>query len=169
MSARSLGSAVLLLSAAMLFPAAATAVEVGAAAPSLRAADAAGRELSLQSLRGQVVYVDFWASWCAPCRVAMPHYQRWQQQWAALGFTVLGVNVDSVRADAERALKRAPVSFPVLYDPQGQWAETFALPTMPTAYLIGRDGVIHYIHAGFREQDLPALEARILSLLGVSR
>lgn len=159
-------AALLLLAVAVLPLPAALAAEAGAPAPLLVAPDAGGQPLSLQSLRGQVVYLDFWASWCAPCRVAMPHYDRWQRQWAAQGFTVLGVNVDSERRAAEQALKRTPVSFPVVYDPAGQWAQAFKLPTMPSAYLIDRQGRIHTVHAGFREKDLPALEAKIQTLLG---
>lgn len=145
---------------------AAWAVNAGEAAPPLAAPGADNQWQRLQDYRGKVVYVDFWASWCAPCRQAMPQYERLYKQWAARGFVVIGVNVDTDREAATKALKRSKVSFPVVFDPLGTWAGRFALPTMPAGYLIGRDGIVRYVHQGFRTEDLPALEALIDKSLG---
>jgi len=152
--------------ALLLASPAALAVNAGEPAPPLAAQTADGQWQRLQDARGKVVYVDFWASWCAPCREAMPQYERLYRQWSARGFTVIGVNIDAERAAALRALKRTPVSFPVVFDPAGAWAERFVLPTMPTGYLIGRDGIVRYVHQGYRAQDLPSLEAQIEKTLG---
>ena len=152
--------------ALMLMSPAGHAVTAGEAAPPLSAPNAAQQPVGLKDYRGKVVYVDFWASWCAPCRQAMPQYDRLYRKWASRGLVVLGVNVDTDRAEADRALKRRPVSFPVVYDPAGSWPERFDLPTMPSGYLIGRDGIVRYVHEGFRTSDVPALEALIDKTLG---
>jgi len=154
-----------LVSALLLAAPAAQAVRVGEPAPPLAAQSADGQWQRLQDYRGQVVYVDFWASWCAPCRQAMPQYERWSRQWSARGLRVIGVNVDTERDAALRALKRNPVSFTVVFDPQGIWPERFGLPTMPSAYLIDRRGIVRHVHAGFRMQDLAALETLIEQML----
>lgn len=152
--------------ALLLASPASRAVKAGEPAPPLSAQNAAQQLVGLADYRGKVVYVDFWASWCAPCRQAMPQYDRLYKQWASRGLVVLGVNVDSDRAEADKALKRRPVSFPVVYDPAGAWAERFELPSMPSGYLIGRDGIVRHVHEGFRTSDVPALEALIDKTLG---
>jgi peroxiredoxin len=141
------------------------AVAVGEPAPALVAPQADGEPMSLAALRGRVVYVDFWASWCGPCRQAMPAYEKLWKELGAQGLTVLGVNVDSEREPANRALKQAGTTFPVVFDPKGRWPESFGLPAMPTAYLIDRKGVVRYVHAGFRSGDVAGLRARIDALL----
>lgn len=153
---RALLAAVFCIAAAPAF-----ALKPGDVPPPLAAPSESGDILGLQNYRGQVVYIDFWASWCAPCREAMPQYDRLYRQWRGRGLTILGVNVDTDRKAAQRALKRTPVSFPVIYDPTGQWPERFDLPTMPSGYLIDRKGRVRHVHAGFRSGDLPALEALI--------
>lgn len=148
-----------------LLAAPAAATGPGEAAPALVAPRADGTPLRLEDLRGRVVWLDFWASWCTPCRQAMPAYESLWRELAPRGFSVVGVNVDSERGAALRALARSPVSFPVVYDPQGRWPERFELPAMPSAYLIDRAGVVRHVHEGFRPGDVPALRQRILDLL----
>lgn len=147
----------------------AQAVQVGDLAPLLHAPQADGRALSLGELRGKVVYVDFWASWCAPCREAMPAYDQLFRRQASRGLVIVGVNLDRERDDALKALRRQPVSFPVVFDPDGIWATRFALPVMPSAYLIDRDGRVRYIHQGFRSGDRLALETQIDQALGARK
>lgn len=155
----------LLLAAALLAPSAAWAVAVGEPAPPLAAQTADGQWQRLQDWRGKVVYVDFWAAWCGPCREAMPQYERLYRQHGAQGLVILGVNVDTERQPAEAMLKRLKPSFPVVFDPKGQWAERFALPAMPSAYLIDRRGVVRYVHVGYKSQTLPELERKIAEVL----
>lgn len=154
----------LLLLAALVTPAAAR-VTPGAPAPALAAPLASGELLKLDALRGRVVYLDFWASWCPPCRAAMPEYEKLWRELAPQGFSVIGVNLDTERAAALRALHRSAVSFPVVFDPEGRWPATFDLPAMPSAYLIDRAGVVRHVQEGFRRDELPALRERILELL----
>ena len=109
----------LLLLAALLLPVAAAAVGVGESAPSLRLSTAKGETVALESLRGQVVYVDFWASWCGPCKRSFPWMNELQQRYGDKGFTVVAVNVDKKAEDAERFLAQTPARFTVVYDAPG--------------------------------------------------
>ena len=121
--------------------------------------------LDLKALSGQVVYLDFWASWCAPCRQSFPWMDRMQRELGRDGFVVVAVNVDRVRAEADQFLQKHPVGFRIAFDPEGALAERFGVKGMPTSYLIDRSGQIHSEVKGFRLQDRNALEQRIRSLL----
>lgn len=153
----------LLLGALLAAPA--SAIDAGDNAPIIEAPKRDGEALSLRELRGRVVYIDFWASWCAPCRAAMPELDALQERLADDGLTVLGVNVDRNRAAALRMLEEIPVGFPIVFDPEGEWARRYALPGMPTGFLIDREGVVRYRHSGYRAADLPELTRRIEALL----
>ncbi|MCK5769813.1 TlpA disulfide reductase family protein [Algiphilus sp.] len=160
-------AAAFLLAAAAVqgWPLTAAAVEVGEPAPPITGPRADGSSFELSELSGDIVYVDFWASWCAPCRAAMPRLDELHASLGARGFSVVGVNVDRKRRSAERMLEQVPVDFPVVFDPEGQWAERYALPGMPSGYLIDGDGVVRYRHTGYREGDLPKLANEIEKLL----
>ena len=131
------------------------------AATALPAADA----IDLAALRGKVVYVDFWASWCVPCRQSFPWMDEMQRTLGRDGFVVVAVNVDHQRADAERFLRDFAPSFRIAYDPEGALAEQYHVRGMPTSFLIDRDGQIQMQHAGFRPRDRDELGARIRALL----
>ena len=148
----------------------ARALDAGAPAPAaLTAPQLGGTALALADLRGQVVYVDFWASWCAPCLQALPALDALYRQHGERGFKVLAVNVDTDRAAALKMLKRVNPSFPVVFDPDGIWPEAFGLKAMPSGYLIDRDGVVQLVKAGYKTKELPQLEAAILQQLGDAR
>ena len=133
-------------------------------APVVRLATDQG-EISLDDLRGQVVYVDFWASWCAPCRKSFPWMQTMQKRYADRGLTVLAVNLDSDRASAERFLRGQHVDFRIAYDPAGHSAEQFKVPGMPSSYLIDRNGRIRQRHVGFLDKDTDSMEMALRTLL----
>ena len=149
--------------------AAAAAVAVGDSAPPvslpLLAASSPGTE-SLAALRGKVVYLDFWASWCGPCRVSFPQLEQLRQELGPRGFEVLAVNVDEVEPDALRFLAQLPVSYPVVRDGSGATPAAYGILGMPTGYLIDRDGVVRLVHQGYRKSDGEVLRASILELLG---
>ena len=145
------------------------ALEPGNAVPKLSAPGRDGKPVTLDQFRGQVVYVDFWASWCAPCHEAMPALDTLYRRYRERGFVVLGVNVDSDRIPAQRMLDRIAPSFPAVFDPQGEWPQAFGLRVMPSAYLIDAKGMIRYIKSGYRSQDLPQLEATIKAALEESQ
>jgi cytochrome c biogenesis protein CcmG, thiol:disulfide interchange protein DsbE len=130
------------------------------------AAPAADSEaIDLSAYRGKVVYLDFWASWCVPCRQSFPWMNRMHQQFGRDGLVVLAVNMDQVRADADAFLKQYPAEFAVRFDPQGRLASTFKVRGMPTSALIGRDGKTLLLHEGFRSKDPASLEQSIRSAL----
>lgn len=123
-------------------------------APDFTLTDANGKAVTLSDLRGQVVMINFWASWCGPCRQEMPLLEQIHQRYERLGFTLLGVNVEENSADGQAFLKERPVSFPVLYDPENGISELYEVVAMPSTVLIDRQGNIRYLHHGYK----PGLE-----------
>ena len=140
------------------------ALELGAQAPALSLPDAEGTPLP--SANGQVRLVDFWASWCGPCRHSFPWMNAMQQKYGAQGLQIVGVNVDEERADADRFLAKVPASFQIVFDPSGETPAAWSVKGMPTSYLVGRDGKVLWRHLGFNVADAPELEAAIESALG---
>jgi cytochrome c biogenesis protein CcmG/thiol:disulfide interchange protein DsbE len=121
--------------------------------------------VNLEQLRGRVVYLDFWASWCGPCRQSFPWMQTLKNQYEAQGLTVIAVNLDTDRADAERFLQQFKPTFDVRFDPKGELAEGYRIKGMPASVLIDRHGVMRFTHVGFRSIDESAYEAQIHALL----
>jgi cytochrome c biogenesis protein CcmG, thiol:disulfide interchange protein DsbE len=125
----------------------------------------ANTSLDLNEYRGRVVYLDFWASWCAPCRHSFPWMDRMQREFGKDDFIVVAVNVDHARSDAEQFLHEYTPGFQIVFDPDGTLAERFGVKGMPTSFLIDRDGHIHSEHEGFRLKERGVLEQQIRALL----
>jgi peroxiredoxin len=121
--------------------------------------------IRLQEQLGNVVLVNFWASWCGPCREELPHLEQLQQKYADLGFTILAVSVDTERAKADNLLKDIPVTFPVLYDTDAQVSELYDVQAMPTTVLIDRDGNQRLLHKGYKSGDEVKYQQAIKALL----
>jgi thiol-disulfide isomerase/thioredoxin len=121
--------------------------------------------VDLAEFRGSVVYLDFWASWCAPCRQSFPWMQTMQDAYGAQGLRVVAVNVDQDRADAERFLAKFNPKFDVRFDPQGEVAARFKIQGMPTGVIIDRHGALRYTHIGFRPMDGAAYEDQLRRVL----
>jgi cytochrome c biogenesis protein CcmG, thiol:disulfide interchange protein DsbE len=121
--------------------------------------------IGLEELRGRVVYLDFWASWCAPCLQSFPWMQTMQDTYRDQGLRVVAVNLDQYRADAERFLAKFHPNFDVRFDPQGEVASRFKIQGMPTSVIIDRHGVLRYTHTGFRPIDGGAYEEQLRSVL----
>lgn len=121
--------------------------------------------LDLARYRGQVVVVDFWASWCKPCRQSIPWLNGLRERYASQGLTIIGVNVDAERADAEKFQREVPIDFEVLYDPQGKLAEQFDVQGMPSTFVYDRDGKLVRTLLGFRPGRSEEHEAAIQDLL----
>jgi cytochrome c biogenesis protein CcmG/thiol:disulfide interchange protein DsbE len=141
------------------------ALEQGQAAPEIDLTDFNGRPVKLSDLRGKVVVVDFWASWCAPCRESFPVFERLSKTYRDQGLVVLGVNVDNDPAAAKKFLADVPVTFTVLADPSKKVAKAYEPKTMPSSYVIDRAGKVRFVHAGFKGSDAQKIEAEIKTLL----
>jgi thiol-disulfide isomerase/thioredoxin len=125
----------------------------------------AGSPIDLDGFRGRVVYLDFWASWCTPCRQSFPWMQTMKDTYERQGLSVIAVNLDRHREDADRFLVKFHPSFDVRFDPEGQMAERFKVHGMPTSVIIDRHGVQRHIHIGFLPADLGAYESELREIL----
>jgi len=126
-------------------------------------------EEALNKHKGDVIYLDFWASWCGPCRKSFPWMNTIQEKFQAQGFTVISVNLDAEKPLALKFLQENPASFAVVYDPKGKLARKFKVKGMPSSMLIGRDGQIKVQHTGFFTKKIPSYEQEIMQLLKESR
>ena len=115
--------------------------------------------------RGRVVYLDFWASWCTPCRQSFPWMQAMKDTYERQGLSVIAVNLDRHREDADRFLAKFRPNFDVRFDSEGQTADRFKVHGMPTSVIIDRRGVRRYTHIGFRPVDLGAYESELRNIL----
>lgn len=126
---------------------------------------AAGGEFELAKHRGEVVYLDFWASWCIPCRKSFPWMNEMSAKYKDQGLKVIAVNLDKDKKLADEFLKKVEAHFTIAFDPVGDSARAYKLRGMPSSYLIGRDGNLYASHIGFREKDKPKMEQAIQQLL----
>lgn len=124
-----------------------------------------GQIVDLEKLRGKVVYIDFWASWCGPCRKSMPKFNVLYNKLSSKGLKILAINLDEKDADAKAFLNQVPVKYTVLRDSEGKTPQQFGVKVMPTGYLLDRFGLIRYTHEGFRDGDDKVLESKIKQLL----
>ena len=127
-----------------------------------------GQTISSKNYKGKVMIVDFWASWCAPCKASFAAYNELLKKYGSKGLVIIGVNIDNDPEKAKEFLAENPASFHIASDPDKKVATTYNLPTMPTAYIIGRDGNILHTHAGYHEGDLAGMEKEVEAALGQS-
>lgn len=121
--------------------------------------------LELNELKGKVIYVDFWASWCPPCIKSFPFLNQLEAELKNEGLHVIGVNLDEKLTDAQEFLEKFPVNFSIATDPSKQCAKEFDVMAMPTSYLIDRKGKIRHIHKGFRPDESQQLRTLVTELL----
>jgi thiol-disulfide isomerase/thioredoxin len=136
------------------------AVETGQAAPDF---DLPGRvgAVKLSDFKGKTVYLDFWASWCGPCKQSFPWMNEMQTRYRGKGLRVVGINVDQKTDDAKNFLKSNPAGFDVAFDQAGKTPRTYAIKGMPTSVLIAPDGKIQMVHSGFHNEHRDELERQI--------
>ena len=141
------------------------AVSGGSRAPEIGLKDLNGKPVSLSALRGKVVLVDFWASWCAPCKKELPELNKLHAKYAKQGLVVVGVNIDDNLKAAKRFMRKVPLDFPVVHDAKKAVAKRYEPPTMPSSYLVDKKGVIRHVQVGFKAKDAAVLEREIKKLL----
>ncbi|ABC29389.1 Thiol-disulfide isomerase and thioredoxins [Hahella chejuensis KCTC 2396] len=143
--------------AALCFVLSASVLSLGAGAAEIKgpAADftlksSLGKNLRLQEYRGQVVLINFWASWCGPCRQEMPILEDIYKKYEKFGFTIFAVNVDEDSSLANEFLKDTKVTFPILYDNQNKVSRLYDVKAMPTTVIVDRNGNMRYLHKGYQ-------------------
>ncbi len=140
--------------------------QVGKPAADFSLTDAAQKPVKLGDLRGKVVLIDFWASWCEPCLRELPELEKLHKQLASRGAVIIGVNIDRERKNADDLIARLKLSFTNLYDPKGQLAEVYDPPKMPTSYVIDAQGTVQLINEGYSgPADIAKLKKTIEQLL----
>jgi thiol-disulfide isomerase/thioredoxin len=148
---------------------AALALEAGQTAPAFSLPRKGGGTVSLADFQGQVVYLDFWASWCGPCRESFPWMNELQSRYGVLGLKVVAINVDAKQSDAEAFLEQFPhTSFTVAFDAKGTAPGLYAIKGMPTSFLIGPDGKVLMVHTGFKHSDRDELQVKVLTALNAA-
>lgn len=151
--------------ASLAIPTLTFAIDAGKAAPDFQLPGLKQDSVRLSSYKGKVVYLDFWASWCGPCKKTFPWLNELQKKYGKEGFEVVGVNVDAKKADADKFLVTTPAEFTVLLDPEGKVANTYELQGMPSSYILDRTGKVYLVHRGFKDGEAAELEAKIKQLL----
>jgi cytochrome c biogenesis protein CcmG/thiol:disulfide interchange protein DsbE len=143
----------------------AVALDAGAKMPEIALADLGGKKIDLASLAGKVVIVDFWATWCAPCREELPELEKFHKKYGAKGLAIVGVSVDKEPGGIKDFLDKLKVTFPVVHDAGHQVSGKYSPPRMPSSYIIDRKGVVRYVHGGYRAGDAAEFDKQIQELL----
>lgn len=157
---------VLLSTLALVLHPYANAFEAGQAAPNCSLTPLGeGQRYDMRQLRGKVVYVDFWASWCSPCAQSFPFLNDLDSELRGQGLHVLGINLDEKPDDAKAFLEKHPANFTVAVDADGQCPRDFGVQAMPSSYLVDRQGIIRHVHLGFRRGEAEQLRGLVEQLL----
>jgi thiol-disulfide isomerase/thioredoxin len=141
----------LLVGAILATPA--LAVAPAGPAPKFQLASMAGSTVNLDQYKGQVVMLNFWASWCGPCREEMPILEKLHAKYKPMGFAMIGVNVEPDSAEAAKWLKATPVTFPILFDTKSEVSKLYSVQSMPSTVIIDRKGNLRWLHRGYKAGD----------------
>ena len=134
-------------------------------APNFTLKSRSGKNIKLSELRGQVVLINFWASWCGPCRQEMPKLNDLYERYHGLGFTILGVNVEQDSRNAQKLLKDIPVNFPVLFDTSNTVSQLYNVSAMPSTVIVDRNGNMRFLHKGYQSGYEAEYQKQVKSLL----
>jgi thiol-disulfide isomerase/thioredoxin len=122
-------------------------------APAFKLDSMAGKAISLDQYKGQVIMINFWASWCGPCRTEMPILEKLHAKYKPMGFTMIGVNVEPDSSLAAKWLAATPVSFPILFDTRSEVSKLYSVAGMPSTVIIDRKGNLRWLHRGYKAGD----------------
>lgn len=134
-------------------------------APDFTLKSTTGRNVKLSELRGRVVLVNFWATWCTPCKEELPFFNTLYRRYQNLGLEILGVNIDKVSSHGAQMSAALGLSFPVLFDPAGKTSNVYQIRTMPTTFVVAKDGTLRHVHWGFGPAEPARYESEIRALL----
>ena len=146
-------------------PVLAQASQVGSAASDFNLTDLNGNTVSLQQFKGKVLFLDFWAPWCDECREEIPALDALYRKYNNDGLVVIGADIDTSEKLLMDFLQKAPLSFTIVMDKKGAMRRSYRFRTLPTAFIIGKDGIIRYVHLGYGKEFLQMYEKEIIELL----
>ncbi len=143
-----------------------SAAEVGQTPPACNAIEQIGsQKIDISAYQGKVLLIDFWATWCPPCKQSMPFLNKLRNLQQKHGFEILAINVDENTEEAKSFLTQNPVDYKMAFDPEGDCPQKFAVKAMPSSYLIDKTGKIRLVHLGFRDEDQKLIEEQVSTLL----
>jgi peroxiredoxin len=142
-----------------------SAAVISGKAPEFTLKSRGGQNLRLSDYRGQVLLINFWASWCGPCRQEMPLLEDLYKRYNKLGFTIMGVNVDTDSTKANNYLRDITVTFPVVYDVTNAVSKSFNVNAMPTTVIVDRNGNMRYLHQGYQPGYEKAYKKEVVQLI----
>lgn len=134
-------------------------------APDITLAGLSGQSIRIADLKGQVVLLDFWASWCIPCRRSFPEVEALHRELQAKGLAVIAVNVDEQQKNAYTFLEQYPHTMTVAFDPKGAAAQAFDLQAMPSSMILDRHGRVRYTHEGYTDKTIAQFRSEVLQLI----
>ncbi len=141
-------------------------VQIGEKAPACKKPFLESKQLfDIGAYRGKALLIDFWATWCPPCKRAIPFLNDLRNEFADSGFEIIAVNVDEETQDLDAFLKTYPINYKVLVDAQGDCPKAYGVLGMPSSYFVDKSGKVDFIHIGFRDSDKAEIRARIKKLL----
>ncbi|MDH5611411.1 MAG: TlpA family protein disulfide reductase [Gammaproteobacteria bacterium] len=142
-----------------------SANETSVEAPNFTLKSNNTKNIKLSELRGQVVLINFWASWCGPCRQEMPELNKLYAKYKDLGFTIMGVNVEENPTEALKIIKDDKINFPILFDSENKVSQLYEVTAMPTSVLVSRSGHIRYIHRAYKPDDIEKYKKWVKELI----
>jgi peroxiredoxin len=139
--------------------------QIGTMAPAFSLVDLNGRTISLEQFSGKVVFLDFWAPWCIPCRQELPELDKLRKKFRNDGLEVIGISIDPSEKNVAAFLRKVPLSVHIVIDKNNEVSDAYRVSSLPTGFIIGRDGIIQRIHKGFTMESIPIYETEIDAFL----
>jgi len=156
---------IITLTVLIILPVYAYSGQIGVMAPAFDLASMNNTVVTLEQFKGKVVFLNFWAPWCIPCKQEMPELEKLYRKYSKDGFEVVGVCVETNPTAVQQFLKKTPVTFSILIDNKGAVADVYRISSLPSGLIIGRDGIIRHRHRGFGKEVLTLYEKEISTLL----